>query len=389
MTDNQQKSDRSPSVSNTSWLFAWASTAFLIGIILASLVLPSDEFLRDTSADALVVEAGKTIYEGEGCASCHSMMVRRGDRGLGTSATFESMAMTDVWPGSSRIGPDLQNLNGHYPIMLLSTRLTEPQTLQPGTVMPSYGHLGETSRDALIAFLSRPVLATGGWSEIRALNGIEPSIPDAVLDSLRDSFDPETGMFISPVQDTPEFLITGSGIYKSRCAACHGLQGRGDGPVSWQPGADGDGHSSLIPPADFTSSVTDYSDIMLYLRISDGVPGTEMPAWSDTMTEYGIWHLVGYVRSLARYRFPLDEIEVEPALPLWEDIPLEIDPEDPLFDEWISNMTDSGMNSNSINADEISVDIASEEDGGSMSVGDETDDTNESAENSTTGEVSP
>jgi len=390
MTDRQTNSDRTPSVSNTSWLFAWASAAFLVGILLASLVLPSDEILTDTSAEALIVESGKVIYEGEGCTSCHSMMVRPGDRGMGTAATYNSLAISDVWPGSTRIGPDLQNLDRGYPRSLLEIRLAEPQTLQPGTVMPSYGHLDAIHRDTLIAFIGRQINISGGWAEIRALNDLESSIPDSVLNTLIDLFDSESGLFASPVQDTPVFIITGNGIFNSRCAACHGVQGRGDGPVSWQSGDSDDGHTSLVPPSDFTSSeIGEYTDVMLYWRISEGVPGTEMPAWSGTLSDEGIWHLVGYVRSLARYGYPLDEIDIEPTPPLWEDIPLEIDPEDPLFDDWDSNVRDPEINSDSSNVEDISADSASEEDGGSMSVGDETDDTNESAENSTAGEVSP
>jgi mono/diheme cytochrome c family protein len=291
-------SDRPPQITNASYLFAWGITSFLIAIVIASLAIPSNPTMFPEGTNAVEINRGARVFNGEGCANCHSMMVRFEDRGMGTSATGDLMFARNDYPGSIRIGTDLQNIAGRYPESLMKIRLTEPEAIHPGTVMPSYAYLSERRRDQLIACLERSAPIPGGLEAMRAVNSIEAAVPDEVLLSMRKYLDQETGLLILPVTSSDSLMITASGIYNSRCAVCHGLEGMGDGPV-YSPGNRPGATSPLIPPGDFTSDAfSGKSEVMLYWRISEGVSGTGMPSWGGTLSEDAIWLLVLYVQSL-------------------------------------------------------------------------------------------
>ncbi len=381
MTESAEKPDRVPVMTAGSWMFAWAGAAFLIALILAAMAMPSDVTSPEVSLTSTDIQLGQAIYNGEGCVACHSRMVRVEDRGMGSPASRDLMLATGADPGSSRIGPDLQNLDRRYLRSLLERRLANPASLQPGTVMPSYNHLRDSERAALISYLEQTVSDPGGLSAVRAKNNLEPSIPDQLLISLEDYFDSETGQFVPPIYGTPEFLITGSGIYNSRCAACHGIGG--GGPISWVEGASGmhgDGSVALVPPADFTNpKYTDYSTLMFFWCISEGVPGTEMPKWNKTISRDAIWYLTGYVQSLVA-----DRVESESEV----DFP-GIDKDQVLYPDWDSTLRDIETAAENIEQNTEPTDGASEEEGEIGNSDVISPDADGSVENLPTGEDSP
>lgn len=79
-------------------------------------------------------------------------------------------------------------------------------------------------------------------------------------------------------------------LYAAQCAACHGAQGRGDGPA---------GRGLEPPPSDFHDSVRQGSQslAMLYNTISYGVSGTAMRGFG-ALPEQDRWALAFYVGSL-------------------------------------------------------------------------------------------
>ena len=86
----------------------------------------------------------------------------------------------------------------------------------------------------------------------------------------------------------------GRGIYTQDCAVCHGLQGMGNGPNSI---------TLEKKPANFTRPFyQQYPDDFWFYRISEGVPGTRMPRWNETLTEEQRWYLVAYVKTLSKGR---------------------------------------------------------------------------------------
>jgi copper transport protein len=97
---------------------------------------------------------------------------------------------------------------------------------------------------------------------------------------------PET----NPYPPDNQSLEVGRQLYTEHCVSCHGVAGHGDGPEA----------ETLIPkPADLATHVPLHTDGQIFYFITNGFPGTAMPAWGNTLTEEQRWHLVNYLRTLA------------------------------------------------------------------------------------------
>ncbi|MHB2020682.1 MAG: c-type cytochrome [Candidatus Xenobia bacterium] len=103
----------------------------------------------------------------------------------------------------------------------------------------------------------------------------------------------------NPVPDDQASLSRGKDAYDANCALCHGNNGDGNGtnaPVM------------TTPPRVFTQGIFLYgdSDGEIYRTIDQGIPGTGMVAWHDTLyddtnkpADQTIWDLVNYVKSFS------------------------------------------------------------------------------------------
>jgi mono/diheme cytochrome c family protein len=96
----------------------------------------------------------------------------------------------------------------------------------------------------------------------------------------------------NPQPATSQSLARGQEIYETAgCASCHGLSGRGDGP---------DGRLLRPRPADFRVHLAaGHTDRELFDWISNGVSGTAMPPFRDTLSEDDRWHVINYIRTFA------------------------------------------------------------------------------------------
>jgi len=89
----------------------------------------------------------------------------------------------------------------------------------------------------------------------------------------------------NPVSADAASLAEGRKLYQTYCAACHGEQGRGDGPAG----------AALTPrPSDLAHEAPHERDGELAWKIATGRP--PMPAWKGTLTETQIWHVVNYIK---------------------------------------------------------------------------------------------
>jgi len=96
-------------------------------------------------------------------------------------------------------------------------------------------------------------------------------------------------------------IAEGKRVYDANCAACHGMDARGDGPLagSFDPApADlvASGVHVSVRGLQVVISVPHYSSELLRERITGG--NEPMPAWKDILTREQIDDLVLYVRSL-------------------------------------------------------------------------------------------
>ena len=88
---------------------------------------------------------GRNIYVREGCYLCHSQMIRpfrdEVERYGHYSLAAESMYDHPFQWGSKRTGPDLARVGGRYSDDWHVQHLTNPQSIVPESVMPSYAFL--------------------------------------------------------------------------------------------------------------------------------------------------------------------------------------------------------------------------------------------------------
>lgn len=238
---------------------------------------------RDTSMEPVLVShdlsdaaaRGRAIYIAEGCIHCHSQFVRpwRDDEALWGPARPLDRGQSPPLVGNRRQGPDLANVGLRRDIAWHRAHLIDPRSVVPGSRMPSYGHLfsgGDPRGSDLVAYLSR----LGAGAENEHYQAIQ---------AYRFGHDPASG-------DTAR----GSHLFGHWCTPCHGLEGRGDGPmaavfsrpaanlrkgrpwlVSWGPGAE------PLPQA-------------LARVVKFGVPGTSMPG-HETLPDRAVADLVAHV----------------------------------------------------------------------------------------------
>ena len=104
-------------------------------------------------------------------------------------------------------------------------------------------------------------------------------------------------------------LLEGRTVYLDRCATCHGVEGRGDGPIAG---------SLLGPPVGNISDGTwkhggRPEDVMRV--ISQGVEGTRMAGWGLVLTPSQLRAVTAYVFYLAREPVPATLREAGPPVP--------------------------------------------------------------------------
>jgi mono/diheme cytochrome c family protein len=94
------------------------------------------------------------------------------------------------------------------------------------------------------------------------------------------------------IADDP-LLVAGRAAYFDRCVSCHGIGGRGDGPIA--KGLTGP------PVGDLTDARWKHGDDPEKVRsvISQGVPNTVMPGWGKTLGPAGVDAASAYVYYLA------------------------------------------------------------------------------------------
>jgi cytochrome c oxidase cbb3-type subunit II len=95
--------------------------------------------------------AGRNIYVREGCYLCHSQMIRpfrdEVERYGHYSLAAESMFDHPFQWGSKRTGPDLARVGDRYSNEWHVQHLTDPRSVVPESIMPSYGFLKDAPLD--------------------------------------------------------------------------------------------------------------------------------------------------------------------------------------------------------------------------------------------------
>ena len=94
----------------------------------------------------------------------------------------------------------------------------------------------------------------------------------------------------NPIPVDDDALARGRIIYQQNCLACHGVAGRGDGPL---------GRSLNPRPADLRLHVTQHPEGVLYDYVTNGVPGSAMPSFKDVIPSDDRWRVIAFIKGFA------------------------------------------------------------------------------------------
>ncbi len=245
----------------------WRPLTAVGAVVLAVVAFP-----QPGAVVTLAAERGRRVYLAEGCIHCHSQYVRPGSPDEETWGPVrppgDVLKGEPVLIGNRRQGPDLTNVGARRSEAWLKLHFIQPRTLAPDSTMPSYAYLFESGKgDDLVAYLKQSgtahmadVMARAfAWNPAGNLGG----------------------------QD-------GKKLFSTHCAACHGPEGLGNGPLSLdlprKPANLATGPFVWTPPSE---------DLGLRVAriIRFGLPVTDMPG-HETLADAEILTLRDYVLQL-------------------------------------------------------------------------------------------
>jgi len=255
------------SVMVLSDLKRWRPAAAVGAVILVGTFVPKNE--PQSRGDAAA--RGRQVYLAEGCIHCHSQYVRPGsldEENWGPVRKAEDVLKGEpVLIGNRRQGPDLTNVGARRSEAWLKIHFINPQLLAPGSAMPFYAHLFDSGKgDDLVRYLKQ--------------SGVDHT--SAVI-AKASAWKPNG----SAAQD-------GKKLFAIHCAACHGPNGLGNGPVSLDLARK---PANLVAGPFVWTPPSEDLDLRIAQIIKFGLPVTDMPG-HETLTDAEILALRDHVLKL-------------------------------------------------------------------------------------------
>jgi mono/diheme cytochrome c family protein len=119
------------------------------------------------------------------------------------------------------------------------------------------------------------------------------AVSTSILAGLDAQGSPEGRKMKNPVPSTPASVAAGRAMYQKHCRFCHGAEALGDGPS-----APKGSKPSNLTDAEWSRGSTD-GEIFVVVRDGAG-PKFDMKGFQGRMTAEDMWHVVNYVRSIAK-----------------------------------------------------------------------------------------
>lgn len=265
-------------------------------------------------------EKGRQLFYSNGCNYCHTQYVRNADTAMGPISEAGSYVYDNpMILGSERTGPDLSYVGRKRSQAWEVDHMKDPRKYSPLSIMPSYDFLPDGDLEAIAAYLfalgdrvaaERMILPP---PEYAGLTNPLP-IPDIV---------PSTGATPAPqgwAAWRAAALQDGKEIYVEKCLTCHGAAGNGLGSY---------GGTLAVTPANFKQEpFRSMPDDEWFWHVSEGVPGTVMPPWKQSLSVEDRWKVIRYIQQIFAQPVMRDPDEGDPSgtyAGLTNPVPLSID----------------------------------------------------------------
>ena len=242
---------------------------------------------------------GQDLYKSLGCFYCHNQFVRPQDWAMGyESHPGDFYYSVPNFLGTERTGPPLAQIGGKVPTEWHIAHHKDPRSVSPSSIMPGFDFLADTEHEALAAYLQ----SLG--SEDLEPRAFQPPVPAEYRDKsnpnmplmmqVRMSYDAENQAYSGP-QDVgkqwADLFEEGKMLYTEKCLRCHGGSANGQGAYARQ---------TLTHPANLNERITNFpGDNYHFWRVSEGVPGTDMPPWGWSLDEATRWEINTFEMSFA------------------------------------------------------------------------------------------
>jgi cytochrome c oxidase cbb3-type subunit I/II len=244
---------------------------------------------------------GQDLYRRLGCVYCHSQFNRPEDWAMGEySDNGDWYYSIPNFLGTERTGPTLARIGGKRPTQWNLAHYTNPRSVEPRSIMPTFSFLSQAQLDALASYVQQigsqdldphafqPVLPLEYRGQANTYGGLYAAVSQG--------FNPDTEEFSGSEADAQQWndiFEQGKTVYAQKCIPCHGASGNGQGSYA---------RETLARPANLHERLINYpvpQDEFHFWRVSEGVPGTMMPPWGWALDENTRWKFITYEESFA------------------------------------------------------------------------------------------
>jgi mono/diheme cytochrome c family protein len=247
-------------------------------------------------------ERGREVFYSNGCNYCHTQYVRAEDTAMGPVSDGGNYVFDNPMVlGSERTGPDLSYLGRKRSEAWDIRHLKEPREMSPLSIMPSFAFLSEEDQRAVIDYLFNL------GDRVTAERMVRP--PEVYVNRPDPNPYPMETMGSDQPQGWPTWeaagLQEGKELYVQRCLTCHGCAGNGLGSYAG---------TMTVTPANFKQEpFRDMPDDQWFWHVSEGIQGTLMPTWKESLTEEERWKVIRYVQQVFARPVMHDPDEGDPS----------------------------------------------------------------------------
>jgi mono/diheme cytochrome c family protein len=245
---------------------------------------------------------GRELFYSNGCNYCHTQYVRPEDTAMGNvSSGGDYFFDNPMILGSERTGPDLSYIGRKRSEAWEIRHWKTPREMSPLSIMPSFEFIPDKDLEAMAAY----IFYLG--DRVAAERMILPPEPYVNLT------DPLLVPMSQTGSDQPQGWSTwtaaglqdGKEIYVANCLTCHGCAGNGLGSYAG---------TLTVTPADFKQDpYRNMPDDQWFWHVSEGIQGTVMPPWKESLSEEQRWNVVRYVQKIFARPVMHDPDEGDPS----------------------------------------------------------------------------